>query len=565
MGVFIHRSAGPSFLLAALLLPAAVATADEANGADVRARLASIGIPSYVEPDTRSRERWKAVHRFYQIRGHRLAWVSGGRLTRQADGLLRAALDADRDGLDTTPYVELASEARSIRRASASDWADPALDLDLRVSYALLRYADEMTAGRFDPKGTTTLWALHPTPVDTVAWLVRACQSGVAEGLAPAHPQYQGLRRELERYRELARHGGWPEVESGPMLKPGRRSPRVAGLYARLVAGGDLDAATPAPAEPFLFDAILVAAVKDFQARHGLKTDGILDQATVAALNVPPDERVRQIELNLERWRWLPRELGERYVLVNIPTFELEGYDGGLRTIHMRVVAGTAGETPTPVFAQPMTHVVFSPYWNVPPGIAREEVAPAAWHNRGYLARNNIEVLKGSRVVNPAVVDLGDPALQFRQRPGAGNSLGRVKFLLPNPYNVYLHDTPSRKLFGEAQRDYSHGCVRLQRPFELAQWVLQGSGWTAARIRAAMDGGQEKHVPLPRPIPVYVAYFTAWIGDDGRVQFPPDVYRHDVAHEPLLPMTPTSPPADPPAPKIATSTETALVAVAPAF
>jgi murein L,D-transpeptidase YcbB/YkuD len=581
MGVFIDRSAGVSASFASLLilLSGVRAPAAHAAGAplpaptaeEVRARLSSIGVPAYVERTARGRERWKAVQRFYQGRGYRLAWVAAGRISRQAASLLRAAAGADGDGLDAAPYVALAAQGPAVRRASAGDWADPALDLDLHITYALLRYADEMTAGRVDPRGAANLWALNPAPADTVAWLARAVQAGAAAQaeIVPAHPQYQGLRRELARYRALAQAGEWPPVEGGPMLKPGARSARVAALRARLIAGGELaadDVDTPprddiaaavardGAARPPLYDAALVAAVKQFQARHGLKADGFLDKDTVAELNVSAAERARQIELNLERWRWLPHDLGERYVLVNIPTFELQGYDHGRRTIQMRVVAGTAGETPTPVFAQPMTHVVFSPYWNVPPGIAREEIAPAAWHNRTYLVRNNMEVLKGSRVVDPGSVDLGDPTLQFRQRPGAGNSLGRVKFLLPNPYNVYLHDTPSRKLFAEVQRDYSHGCVRVQQPFELAQWVLEGSGWTPGRIRAAMDGGEEMHVRLPRPIPVYVAYFTVWIDDDGRAQFRPDIYRHDAAHEPLL-----SPvPADPPAPKIAATTPAVL-------
>jgi murein L,D-transpeptidase YcbB/YkuD len=543
----------------------------------VKARLATIGVPDYVEAGTRGHERWKAVHRFYEAVGYRRAWVSGGRLNRQAESLLRAALQADRDGMDNTPYARLATDARGIRRITVGDWADPALDLDLRATYVLLRYADEMANGRVDPRGKTAMWSLHPEGKDVVALLVRARQSGlddeVRAQLAPPHPQYQALRRELERYRGLAQGGGWPQVEGGPMLKPGRRSARVTGLRARLVASGDLPDGAPADAvapvapeaggteaAPPVYDAALVAAVKQFQSRHGLKADGVVCKETVTALNVTAQERVRQIEVNLERWRWLPRQLGDRYVLVNIPTFELQGYDGVRRTIHMRVVTGTAGETPTPVFAEKMTHLVFSPYWNVPPGIAQEEVAPAAWHNRTYLARNNMEVLLGSRVVDPSTVDLGNPRLQFRQRPGPGNSLGQVKFMLPNRYNVYLHDTPSRKLFAERQRDYSHGCVRVQQPVELAKWVLEGTDWTPERIRAAMNAGTERHVRLERPVPVYIAYFTVWVDDAGTAQFRPDVYRHDAAHEALLPTVP--PPDEPPAPKVARTAGTVVAAAA---
>jgi murein L,D-transpeptidase YcbB/YkuD len=581
MGVSSHRRfAGPILFLPFLLLPSLLTPAPEPRvdqvavpvpGAraahaigpeELRARLASLGVPDFVDAGSRGRERWKAVLRFYEMRGHRTAWVGGGRLTRPAEALIRTAAQSDLDGMDPAAYARLANEARSVRRASARDWADPALDLDIRISYALARYVDEMTGGRVDPRGKTVLWSLYPARADVAAILARASDGGLTDGLRgqlfPQHPQYPALRRQLERYREIARRGGWPEVEGGPMLRPGQRSARVPVLRARLLAEGELDgedaeprpdSAEGAPETP-VYTPGLAAAVKSYQQRHGLKADGILEKTTIAALNVGVEARIRQIEMNLERWRWLPRPLGERFIVVNIPTFELEGYEGGRRALRMRVVTGTAGETPTPVFAEEMTHVVFSPYWNVPPNIAREEVAPAAWHNRSYLARNNFEVLKGSRVVDPADVDLGDPRLQFRQRPGPGNSLGLVKFLFPNKYNVYLHDTNAKKLFAEVQRDYSHGCIRVQQPLELAKWLLDGTGWSPETIKAAMHRGTERHVRLERPVPVYIAYFTAWVGDDGRVQFRPDVYRHDVAHEPLLPPT-TAPPA--PAPKVASA------------
>jgi murein L,D-transpeptidase YcbB/YkuD len=580
MGVFIHRSGVASILLLAIIfVPAFLSpAADASHGAaapaispaapvpftpeEVRGRLGTIGVPGYVEAGPRGQEQWNAVHRFYEARAFRPAWVSGGRLTRQAEGLLRAAVQGDRDGMDTALYAQLATQARGIRRASVKDWADPALDLELQVSYALARYVDEMAHGRVEPRGKSALWTLYPASTDVVDVLMRASRSGFDAGvraaIVPTHAQYEALRRERDRYLDLARQGGWGTVEEGPVLRPGRRDPRVPALRARLVASGDLEQQPPTAGAELEYDAALTAAVKAFQAQHGLKPDALVHSGTVSELNVSVDDRIRQIELNLERWRWLPRRLGERYILVNVPTFELHGYEGPRRTLHMRVVTGTAGETPTPVFADQMTHLVFSPYWNIPPGIAREEVAPAAWHNRSYLARNNMEVLKGTRVVDPATVDLGDPTLRFRQRPGPGNSLGRVKFLFPNRYNVYLHDTPARKFFAERQRDYSHGCVRVQEPFELAQWVLQGTDWTPERIRAAMGAGTERHVRLQQPVPVYIAYFTVWVDDAGRALFAPDVYRHDAAHEPLLPLAPEPP--EPPAMKVAGG----VVAAAPA-
>jgi murein L,D-transpeptidase YcbB/YkuD len=260
-------------------------------------------------------------------------------------------------------------------------------------------------------------------------------------------------------------------------------------------------------------------------------------------------DRVRQIALNLERWRWQERTASPRSVLVNIPAFELHAYDGGREALAMRVITGKP-DSPTPVFAQSMTSVVFSPYWNVPVNIALDETMPAVRRDLGYLRRLNLEVLRGDRVVDPARVDWRRDVrnIAFRQRPGAGNSLGLVKFQLPNPFNVYLHDTPDDALFLRPRRTFSHGCVRLEKPEALARWVLgDRPGWPPERIAAAMRGGRENMVALPAPIPVSIAYFTVWVDADGTVRFLPDVYRHDAAQGPLL----GEPEASAPAPTLA--------------
>jgi murein L,D-transpeptidase YcbB/YkuD len=251
------------------------------------------------------------------------------------------------------------------------------------------------------------------------------------------------------------------------------------------------------------------------------------------------EDRIRQIELNLERWRWLPETLGERYVLVNIPTFHLTAVDHGQVELQMRVVTGKQ-DSPTPIFSDEMTTIVFSPYWNVPYDIARNETMPAAMRDPGYLGRNNLEVVRGGRVLDPWSVDWSRPGnVQFRQRPGPRNALGNVKFLFPNQFDVYLHDTPADALFSRVERDYSHGCVRLEKPFEMAEWVLKDRPeWTPEKIKAAMDGGREQHVALKQHIPVYIVYQTVWVDDDGSVEFRDDVYGHDAQQQKVLPAPP---------------------------
>jgi murein L,D-transpeptidase YcbB/YkuD len=318
-------------------------------------------------------------------------------------------------------------------------------------------------------------------------------------------------------------------VPSSVRLKPGQQSAQVAALAARLAASGDYDGPLPAAGAAATYTAALQEAARRFQRRHGLTDDGVVGAAVVTEMNVPIERRIRQIELNLERWRWLPRDLGERYVLVNIPEYRLEVWDGDKVPVTMRTVVGKQ-DTPTPIFNDEMTYLVFSPYWNVPPGIAEGETLPEIIRDPGFLQRTNIEVLdKAGSVIDPSAIDLSDPAqYRFRQRPGADNSLGLVKFMFPNQFDVYLHDTPADSLFARASRSFSHGCVRLERPLALAEYVLADQPeWTPGRIQEAMHAQVERIVKLRKPLPVYLGYWTARVSADGIVQFRPDVYGID--------------------------------------
>jgi L,D-transpeptidase YcbB len=256
-----------------------------------------------------------------------------------------------------------------------------------------------------------------------------------------------------------------------------------------------------------------------------------------AARDASAADRVAQIELNLERWRWLPEELGDRYILVNVPTFQLRAIEQAKFSLAMRVVAGKADETPTPIFSDEMTEVVFSPYWYVPTSILRKETIPAILRDPGYLDHNELEVVQGGQAVPASSIDWSDPDLrvQVRQRPGAKNSLGLVKFVFPNKFDVYLHDTPAHSLFSQVERDFSHGCVRVEKPVELAQWVLRDQPeWTPQKIEAAMHAGREQHVALKHGIPVYIVYATVWADEAGRLIFADDIYGHDTRQRALL-------------------------------
>ena len=278
-------------------------------------------------------------------------------------------------------------------------------------------------------------------------------------------------------------------------------------------------------------------ALRTFQETHGLAPTGLPDPATVAALNVPVEERIRQVALNLERWRWMPDDLGQDHVFVNIPGFTLFARENGQTAFDMRVIVGKR-HLRTPVFSSGMETVVFSPYWHIPVSIIAGETAPAAAKDPEYLRKRGIDVLRpsttGATSVDPAEVDWNDPSqvrqLALRQRPGPQNALGNVKFLFPNPFDIYLHDTPTDSLFGRAGRALSHGCVRVEDPERLAKYVLRAyDEWDGDRIASAMRAGRERGVKLDTALPVHIAYFTAWVNDDGRLSFFNDVYGHDKA------------------------------------
>ncbi len=469
------------------------------------------------------------IRRFYKAQHYQLIWIDGDRPSSRYGELVKVLKSADDHGLPPASYALPLDEAGK----GVQITADRAPELDAKTTATFFRYFLHLTAGRLDPHALQSVWTLRPEKPDLVDALTRGVSNNnlvrVMEELQPSQSEYRELQKALVRYRAIAAKGGWPFLPANTRLKPGEQSPTMPMLRQRLAIEGDLDSKFEKDPSP-LFDPNLVEAVKRFEERHRIKPDGVVDPEIVKAMNVPVEHRIRTIELNLERLRWMPNQMPTRYIVVNVPDFRLEAIEDGHPVLDMRVVVG-AVDNKTPIFADEMTHVVFSPYWNVPPGIAREETIPRAAVDPAFITRNNMEVVSSSgEVVDPSSVDWSNAnGLRIRQRPGSGNALGGVKFMFPNNFDVYLHDTNATKLFDRIERGLSHGCVRVEEPHKLAQYVLRDqSEWTPETIDEAMKSGSEKHVKLKGTIPVYILYNTAVVHEGG-VRFLNDLYGHDAA------------------------------------
>ena len=540
MASYIRRFVLAGACALALSSPAAAQSAPDALA--VRHFLDGHGTPPTGGVDPRANKLWQVVRTFYEQRAWQPAWLHSGALTSRGHAVLQMLARAPREGLDSARYAIPALGAAqplhaSVTQAGAAPFVVEMGGLDVSMSYALVRLAADLGQGQVDPRGGLILWVHTPRAIDPAGVLAAAATSerpeAVIAALRPTHPQYALLVRALEEHRAISAAGGWGTVPGGWSLEPGGKNRHVPALRLRLAASGDLTrAVTVGPGN--VLDPTLAAAVRRFESRHGLKPDGIVNPELLSALNVPVEERIEQIELNLERWRW-QQPARPREILVNVPTFELHAYAGGQERLTMKVVTGQP-DSPTPIFTREMTSVVFSPYWNVPTNILRNEVLPAALRSGGYLSRQNMEVVRDGRVVPASLGNLRAPGALIRQRPGWGNSLGLVKFAFPNPFDVYLHDTNAKGLFARVRRPFSHGCIRVEKPAELARFVFEGEArWSEKAIAAAMRAGTEQHVALPIPLPVTIGYFTTWVDADGTVRFAPDVYRHDRSQRLLLP------------------------------
>ena len=494
------------------------------------------------------------IHRFYAGVGYQPAWVSQQRRDA-ALVLLRRMADAEADGLCSANY----NASDWIKRLDAGSGyegpssGDSFAATDVNVTAAIVRYAVDLALGMSDKHSSRDL--------DVVDTLLRIHDSDSAHHalarLEPQHAEYGALRAALRTYRRIAERGGWLPIPDGLVLRA-RNEDAASGdaldggqltseeheailrIAQRLVMTGDLNESTRYEAgDSARYDAVLEHAVRRFQERHGLQVDGIVGPRTTAAFNVPVEVRVRQLATNMDRWRYMPDDLGSRYVFVNIPAFELRAVENGNAAATMAVVTGKV-VTPTPLMNDDISYLVFRPYWNVPDSITRNELLPKLADDPDLLIKERFEVVDGwgqsTSVVDPQDV-VWDKAQEdfpyrLRQEPGAQNALGLVKFMFPNKDNIYLHDTPSQQRFRARRRAYSHGCVRVENPVALADFLLRDHpDWTEHDIRAAMASGDRQIVSLKRSVPVYLSYFTTW-AEGGKVEFRDDVYGLDRSNSP---------------------------------
>jgi murein L,D-transpeptidase YcbB/YkuD len=493
----------------------------------------------------------KHIAKFYELNGYSLWWVKGMAPTPAAQQTIAVLLKADEKGLSADDYdgARWSDRLAKLKPGTRQPSEEDAIRFDLALTVSAMRYISDLHIGRVNPKRLDFAFNEDSKKYDLPEFLrdhiinSNDVQSAV-EQVEPLYPGYRRTIQALRTYMELAKKD---DGEQLPAMKKtivsGDTYPGVQRLARLLRLVGDLPADVSVPEDRSVYDGSLVNAVKSFQRRHGRDPSGRIDAQTGADLNVPLSRRIRQMRLTLERWRWLPDEYKNSPIVANIPEFRLRAYDKDFHIgVAMKVVVGKSYGHHTPVFSDSMKYVVFRPYWEVPSAITKGELVPHVARDPNYLAAKGFEVVDARQNVvaqgtaTPEVLDqLRAGNLFVRQKPGPNNSLGLVKFIFPNNYSVYMHDTPATTLFEQSRRDFSHGCIRLERPADLAAWVLRDNpSWTRERIQAAMNGSSPQRVNLEHPIPVLIVYATVIVLEDGLVHFYDDIYGHDAALEKVL-------------------------------
>ncbi|MFO0990877.1 MAG: L,D-transpeptidase family protein [Hyphomicrobiales bacterium] len=508
--------------------PHAVAADNDKVAAELKTIIDS-GEPSIGNED--NDERIIEVYVFYAAdRDYKPIWVRDNGPKAKAKEALAVFKAANEMGLNPANY-RVAEIEKRMGATSPRELAE----LELLLSRAFIDFGRDINRGRVVPKTASAENAIMAKELGPLTLIDGAeVTESISEYVSTLEPQtreYYRLKLALAQYREIEKKGGWPTIPKGPTLKPDMTDKRIPILRQRLMVTGDLPA--DAKGDGDFYGADLVEAVKRFQARHGLTDDGVIADNTLEAMNIPIADRIRQMELNLERRRWMDDDLGDYYIFVNVADQELKVVKND-KTIHTAKLVVGKPYSRTPVFSEKMKYIVINPYWNVPSSIANKEYLPKLKQDPGYLKRQNIRIFAGAgddaAEVNPYSVNwksLNRMPYSLRQDAGGKNALGRVKFMFPNRFNVYLHDTPAKSLFDKDLRVFSHGCMRVQDPLDLAALLLAGQGWDRSRIDVAVATGKQRVVNLEKPIPVHVTYLTAWVNKDGAVNFRRDVYNRD--------------------------------------
>ncbi len=484
------------------------------------------------------------LFRFYNLREFSPAWLGNDGPRPETTKLVRAINMAQLEGLNPYDYqlttIEaLLEEIRHHLATTDSIDVEEMADLDILLTDAFFRYASHLSASRVNPETIRSESFIKTRKIDLIQILNSALRDGQIEKalklLRPQNTDYSSLRKAFITYNGIVEAGGWPRLPKCPKMQMGDRGAWVAALRSRLIISGDLKERVTN--DPEFFDVFLDQAVLRFQNRHGIKVDGIVWREMLAALNVTAENRVKQIKLNMERWRGFSHnEFGPRHLLVNIANFKLNVLENNSSIFDMRIVAGRE-RRPTPVFTGKMTYMVINPYWHIPRKLAREDMLPRIKKDPEYLKKQNIRVFEnweaGARELDPESVDWSQItkknfSYKLRQDPGPLNALGRVKFMFPNKFNVYLHDTPAQYLFEKTKRNFSSGCVRVAEPIQLAAYLLRDNpNWTRERILEAINSMETQIVSLPEPVAVHIVYLTAWADKEGTIHFRDDIYKRD--------------------------------------
>lgn len=469
------------------------------------------------------------IAQFYASRSGEGIWTTSQGMSKAGRALVELISKADEDGLEAKDYLSALPDDLD------NQIADAYVGIELYLSQAFIAFGRDLYAGRTTPSVSDPEIVIKRKEFNITGWLEDASQRGpkaVLAGLRPSHPQYAQLRQMLVGYRNLSRFGGWSPIGKGPTLKPGMTDARVAQMRQNLIGRGYSGLDTSAPD---MYDDGLKEVVMHFQKRHGLDVDGVAGPATIQAMSHSVDYRIKQIVTNMERWRWLPRELGNKHVFVNQAAFQLHIREGDTVTDRRKVIIGKEFHK-TPMFSDKIRYAEFNPTWTVPPSIAGRAILPKLKQNPGYLAANDYALYTswkaGAPAMSPAAIDwnsVNPKRFPYRivQKPGKKNALGQVKFMFPNKHAVYLHDTSNRELFAKSRRAYSSGCIRVHKPMEFAAKLFSTSGVSRGKIDNILDSKKTTRVNLKQAVPVHLAYFTVWVNDAGIPSFYEDIYDRD--------------------------------------